>query len=145
MVNWLQAHNLRNPYFVKDRRSVQPARSFFVSFQHKTFYIFTQGLALSSASLYKMHKTLDHTDPLLELSLYHIDTIQSSYTRCLDVYLYITKVGLNVGETTGRHPFPITYSQNPKRDSKVGQDPLIFASYGALFSTGCRSPKNGQI
>jgi hypothetical protein len=143
--NRLQAQSRRNPYFAKDRRSAQPARSFFLAFQHTTFYIFTQGLALSSASLYRMHKTLDHTDPFLALSLYHIDTIQSSSTRCLDVYLYITKVGLNVGKPTGRHPFPITLSQNPKRDPKVGRDPLISALSGAPSSTGCRSPKNGQI
>jgi hypothetical protein len=87
--NQLQEQSRKNPYFVQDRRSVQPARSFFLSFQHKVFYIFTRGLALSSTSLYKMHKTLDHTNPFLELSLYHIDTIQSSPTRCLCVYLYI--------------------------------------------------------
>jgi hypothetical protein len=45
----------------------------------------------------------------------------------------------------GRHPFPITLSQNPKRDPKVGQDPLISDSSGAPYSTGCQSPKNGQI
>jgi hypothetical protein len=75
--NRLQAQSHRNPYFAQDRRSAQPARSFFLAFQHKAFYVFTQGLALSSASLYRMHKALDHTDPFLALSLYHIDTIQS--------------------------------------------------------------------
>jgi hypothetical protein len=89
--NRLQAQYRRNPYFAQDRRSVQPSRSFFLAFNHKDFYIFTQGLALSYASLYKMHKSLDHTDPFLALSLYHIDTIQSLSlsTTCLYVYLYI--------------------------------------------------------
>jgi hypothetical protein len=81
--NRLQAQSLRNPYFAQDRRSAQLARSFFLAFQHKAFYTFTQGLALSSASLYRMHKTLDHTDPSLALSLYHIDTIFFSITTFL--------------------------------------------------------------
>ena len=94
-----------------------------------------------------MHKALDHTDPFLALSLYHIDTIQSLSSSLLDAYMsiYTYKMGLSMGKTTGRHPFPITYSQNPKRDPKVGRDPLIFASSGAPSSTCYQSPKNGQI
>ena len=143
--NQLQAKICRNPYFAQDRRSAQPARSLFLAFHHKAFYVFTHGLALSSASLYRMNKTLDHTDPFLALSLYHIDTIQSPSTRCLDVYLYITKVGLNMGKPMGRHPFPITLSQNPKRGSKVGRDAMTSASSDTPSSIGCQSPKNGQI
>jgi hypothetical protein len=44
----------------------------------------------------------------------------------------------------GRHPFPITLTQNPKRGPKVDRDPVISASLGAPSSTSCRSPKIGQ-
>jgi hypothetical protein len=81
--NRLQEQSLRNPYFTQDRRSTQLARSFFLAFQHRAFYTFTQGLALRFSSLYIMHKTLDHTDPPLALSLYHIDIIFVSITTFL--------------------------------------------------------------
>jgi hypothetical protein len=135
--NQLQAQSLRNPYSTQDRRSAQLARSFFLALQHKAFYIFTQGLALSSASLYIMHKTFDHTDPILALSLYHIDTIFDYYYFLSYPSIYTYKSGLSVGKPTGQHPFPITYSQNPKRDPKVGRDSAISASSGAPSSTGC--------
>jgi hypothetical protein len=46
-----------------------------------------------------------------------------------------------MGKPMGRHPFPITLTENPKRVPKAGQDPVIFASHGAPSLTGCRSPK----
>jgi hypothetical protein len=49
-----------------------------------------------------------------------------------------------MGKPMGRHPIPVTYSQKPKKDPKVGQDPVISASSCAPPSTGCRSPKIGQ-
>jgi hypothetical protein len=49
-----------------------------------------------------------------------------------------------MGKPMGRHPIPITYSQKPKKDPKVGRDPVISASSCAPPSTGCRSPKIGQ-
>ena len=59
--------------------------------------------------------------------------------------IYAYKIGLGMGKPMGRHPYPITYSQNPKRDPKVGRDPLTSASSGAPSLIGCQSPKNGQI
>jgi hypothetical protein len=49
-----------------------------------------------------------------------------------------------MGKPTGRHPFPITLTQNPKRGPKVDRDPVISASLGAPSSISCRSPKIGQ-
>jgi hypothetical protein len=50
-----------------------------------------------------------------------------------------------MGKPTGQHPFPITLSQNPKQTQKVGLDLVISALLGAPSSTGCQSPKSGQI
>jgi hypothetical protein len=44
----------------------------------------------------------------------------------------------------GRHPNPITLSPKTQKDPKVGQDPLISASYCAPPSIGYRSPNIGQ-
>jgi hypothetical protein len=44
----------------------------------------------------------------------------------------------------GRHPIPVTLSQKPKKDPKVGRDSAIFASSSAPSLTGCQSPQNGQ-
>jgi hypothetical protein len=144
LANQLQAQSLRNPYSTQDRRCAQLARSFFLALQHKAFYIFTQGFSLSSTSLYRMHKTFDHTNPILALSLYHIDTIFDYYYFLAYPSIYTYKIILSVGKSMGQHPFPITYSQNPKRDPKVGQDSAISTSSSVPSSTGCRSPKNGQ-
>jgi hypothetical protein len=44
----------------------------------------------------------------------------------------------------GRHPIPITYSQKPKKNPKMGRDPMISALSYDPPSTSCRSPKIGQ-
>ena len=45
----------------------------------------------------------------------------------------------------GQHPIPVTYSKKPKKDPKGGLASDISPSLCALSSTGCRSPKNGQL
>ena len=92
-----------------------------------------------------MHKTFDHIDPILALSLYQIDTIFDYYYFLAYPSIYTYKSGLSVGKPTGQHPFPITYSQKPKSDPKMGRDYEIFASSGAPSSIGCQSPKNDQV
>jgi hypothetical protein len=42
-----------------------------------------------------------------------------------------------MGKPMGQHPFPITLTQNPKRDPKVGRDPMISTSPDAPSLTGC--------
>jgi hypothetical protein len=49
-----------------------------------------------------------------------------------------------MGKPMGQHPIPVTYSQKPKKDPKVSQDPVISTSSCAPPSTGCRSPKIGH-
>jgi hypothetical protein len=46
-----------------------------------------------------------------------------------------------MGKPMGQHPNPITYSQKPKRDPKVGRDPVISASSCAPPLIGCQRPK----
>jgi hypothetical protein len=46
-----------------------------------------------------------------------------------------------MGKPMGRHPFPITLNQNPKRGPKVHRDIVISVSPGDPSLTGCRSPK----
>jgi hypothetical protein len=43
-----------------------------------------------------------------------------------------------------KHPIPITYSQKPKKDPKVGRDLVISTSSFSPLSTGYRSPNIGQ-
>jgi hypothetical protein len=50
-----------------------------------------------------------------------------------------------MGKPMGRHPFPITLTQNPKRDPKLGLASLISASHCAPSLANCRNPKNSQI
>jgi hypothetical protein len=49
-----------------------------------------------------------------------------------------------MGEPMGQHPIPITYSQKPKNDPKVGRDPVISTSSCDPPSIGCQSPKIGH-
>jgi hypothetical protein len=44
----------------------------------------------------------------------------------------------------GQYLNPVTYSQKPKMDTKVGRDPMISALSCAPPSTGYQSPKIGQ-
>jgi hypothetical protein len=50
-----------------------------------------------------------------------------------------------MGKPMGRHPILITDSQKPKKDPKVGRDPVISALSCVAPSTGYRSPKIGQL
>jgi hypothetical protein len=65
-----------------------------------------------------MHRafTFDHTDL--------ITSTKPSTLLTLPSYLFILyNIGLNMGKPMGRHPFPITLTQNPKRAPKVGEIP----------------------
>jgi hypothetical protein len=87
-----------------------------------------------------MHRafTFDHTDL--------ITSTKPSTLLTLPSYLFILyNIGLNMGKPMGRHPFPITLTQNPKRAPKVGRDPVISASPGAPSLTGCRCPKRSNM
>ena len=92
----------------------------------------TQHLQHLHSSLQVGH--IVYTKPLLALSFFASLTLPS----CLFI-LY--KIDLNMGKPMGRHPFPITLTQNPKRAPKVGRDPMISASPGAPSLIGCRCPK----
>jgi hypothetical protein len=54
-------------------------------------------------------------------------------------------MGLNVGKPMGRHPFPVTSTQNPKMDPKIGLASLFSASRCAPSLASCHSPKSGQV
>ena len=51
------------------------------------------------------------------------------YLHCLFIDY---KMGLNVGKPTGRHPFPVTSTQNPKMDPKIGLVPYFLLRVALL-------------
>ena len=50
-----------------------------------------------------------------------------------------------MGKPTGQHPLPITSTQNPKMDPKIGLASLISALCCTPSLASCRGPKSGQI
>jgi hypothetical protein len=76
--------------------------------------------------------------------MYYITIIPTIllYLHCLFIGY---KMGLSMGKPMDRHPFPITSTQNPKMDPKIGLASLISALHCAPSLARCRSPKSGQI
>jgi hypothetical protein len=108
-----------------------------------------QQLALSfSISLQSctehLQYTSDHTDPATStkpLAIHHIDVLLPPLLT-LPKYLFIDyKMGLSVGKPMGRHPFPFTSTQNPKRDPKIGLASLICFALRSIFGKLSQSQK----
>jgi hypothetical protein len=54
-------------------------------------------------------------------------------------------MGLYMGKPMGQYPFPITSTQNPKMDPKIGLASLFSASHCTPSLESCCSPKSGQV
>ena len=103
-------HGALRPYSTEDMRSAHLARSSFLELQHKSFHSLLQSLALSSASLTRYAQSNYN----YHLHLAPIITYMDPFLHRLDIYLYITKSGLNMGKTMGRHPHTRYISPKPK-------------------------------
>jgi hypothetical protein len=98
---------------------VQLARSFFLALKAQSLL---QYLALSL--LQDAQSIYSHYQHLAYLQLFdHIDpTYRPLLTSPMHLFIH-TKVGLSMGKPTGRHPFPVTLTQKPKKDPKWAEIP----------------------
>jgi hypothetical protein len=85
-----------------------------VRLQHKSFYSISYShLHLALQVSHSMHRA--YTTITCTWNLAH--RLFPTSPRCLFIHY---KIGLNMGKPMGRHPFPITYSQQPKKRPKRG-------------------------
>jgi hypothetical protein len=116
-VNLLHAQSHKILLRIGQEICTHSTRSSFPELDHSTkpLHSLLQSLALSLASFsqyaqsmynYHLHLAYHHTDVYIIL--------HAPFLHRLDIYLYITKVGLNMGKPMGRHPHTCYISPKPK-------------------------------